>query len=79
MAEDYQTFAFRAHEKVMMGIGLFAFYGAVPLWGCMLLFRRWRRGWRVAMAQALLFAAGWGLIYLAASLDPTTFTAWFLD
>lgn len=58
---------------------LFAVYGAIPLWLLCLLFPRLRPGLRECCIQTSVFLGSWAIIVLAAYLDPTTFTKWFLD
>ena len=67
------------HVLLFGCVYLFADFGAVPLWLlCVLIPPLRPRGhdwWR----QPAIFLGSWALIVLAAFLDPTTFTAWFLD
>lgn len=79
MTEDYLTSAFQVHESILVAIMLFTIFGAVPLWGLLMCFRRLRLSLRTHVAQAVTYGIGWLLILVAGKLDPTTFTEWFLD
>ncbi len=77
--EECNTVLFRIHEFVLVGIGWFALFLAAPLWVLLLFFRRHRLGWRLHVVQAVIFALGWLLIFVAGKYDPTPFTYWLLD
>jgi hypothetical protein len=79
MTESYRSAAFTVHETALFIVGLFALYGAVPLYLSLLLFRRHRVTPQFHLKQAAVYILGWILIVLLAKADPTTFTEWLLD
>jgi hypothetical protein len=78
--KDYDLgLLYDVHNILFSFIYLFAVYAAVPLWFICLLFPRLRPSRRERWLQPVVFLGGWAVIVLAAYLDPTTFTKWFLD
>jgi hypothetical protein len=79
MWEDYRTSAFDVHWILLIGVGLFAVYAAIPVWiGCKCL-RRVRSSKRADLAQAALYIVGWSLLAGFIALDPYQFVTWFAD
>lgn len=77
---DYDLGPFYDVHVILFGcIYLFAVYGALPLWFICLLFPRLRPSRRERWLQPAIFLGSWAVIVLAACLDSTTFTKWFLD
>ncbi len=79
MTENYHTPAVRVHEQVVLWLGLFAIYAAIPLWLLILCFRPFRSSLKTHLVQAGVYALGWGLIALYGAVDPGRFLEWFLD
>jgi hypothetical protein len=79
MVDDYQSVLFRLHDHVVGAWLLFSLFGALPAWFFCQIFPRWRMPGPKALTHIALFFAGWLLIFIAARVDSTTFTAWFLD
>jgi hypothetical protein len=79
MVEDYKTFAFDVHEMILILVGYFAVFIALPLGLILVCFKRFRGPMSLHIRQAATFVVGWALIVLFARLDPTTFTDWFMD
>jgi hypothetical protein len=79
MIENYRTTFFTVHYQILLGVGLFAVYGAAPLWFLLLCVHRFRGAWRTHIAQGVAYILGWIMMFLVVKFDPTTFTDWFLD
>jgi hypothetical protein len=79
MVENYETPAYRMHEQVLVWVGMFTVFAAVPLWLLTLRFRPFRISPEIHLIQAGVYALGWGLIVLYGAVDPGKFMEWFLD
>ena len=79
MFEDYQAPLFQIHWELVRAVLLFTWFGAAPLWLICLALRPLRpRPWLIPY-QFATFVAGYVLIFAVMTLDPTTFSAWFMD
>jgi hypothetical protein len=79
MIESYQTKSYQFHELVVFLLGVLALYVAGPLWAVLVAIPKLRLSSKRHLLQLAVFISGFVLIFLAAKLDPTTFTEWFLD
>ena len=79
MVDDYPSALFRLHNHAVGIWLLFSLFGALPTWFFCQIFPQWRSSFHQARTHFALFALGWIVIVLAARIDPTTFTPWFLD
>jgi hypothetical protein len=80
MFEDYNSVAFNIHTGILFVLIFFTLYVAGPLWLLCLAVPPLRPIWpRPVVAQLITCAGGWLLIFTVLTLDPTTFTDWFLD
>ena len=79
MWEDYRTPAFDLHWQLLIGVALFAVYGAIPLWILCVAWRRLRTSRHAHIAQAAAYVIGWGLVAGFIALDPFQFVSWFAD
>ena len=79
MTESFGGSAFRAHERVVIWVGYFTVYVAMPLWLLMLCFRTFRITLKHHLTQFGVYAVGWGLIVLYLICDPGRFADWFFD
>ena len=79
MWEDYRTPAFDLHWIVLIGVGFFAVYGAIPFWLLCVCLRRLRCSKKAHFAQAAAYVVGWCLLAGFIALDPYHFVSWFAD
>lgn len=79
MVEDYETKLFQTHETVFFFTYALSVLSALPLWVLCVLLPALRRPVRDRLWQPVIYGLGWGMIFLAAYLDPTTFTTWLID
>jgi hypothetical protein len=79
MLESYDTALFRGHQILFFGMYFFSLLAAVPLWVLCVVLPALRRPVRDRLLQPVIYGLGWGAIFLAGYLDPTTFTTWLLD
>ena len=77
MWEKYQTPLSSAHELLLAGLLNFSLFVAPALWVASTALNY--PDMKVPLKQLICYVAGWLLIIVAGSLDPTTFTAWLLD
>jgi len=79
MIESYDTKGYHYHEMLLFLLGVVALYVAGPLWAILVAIPKLRLSPKRHLLQFTVFISGFVLIFLAAKLDPTTFTEWFLD
>lgn len=79
MIENYDTAAYWIHDRVLVWVGMFTVFAAIPLWLLTLCFQRFRISLKTHLIQAGVYACGWGLIALYGAVDPGRFMEWFLD
>ncbi|OYV05924.1 MAG: hypothetical protein CFE26_09045 [Verrucomicrobiales bacterium VVV1] len=79
MIENYDTKGYHYHEMLVFLLGIGALYVAGPLWAILVAIPKLRLSPKRHLLQLAVFISGFVLIFLAAKLDPTTFTEWFLD
>ena len=79
MVESYSSAAFRWHAQGVLCFGIFAAYGALPLWILALCFKRLRRRPGVHLAQLACFLMGWIGFAAFWQWDPHDFVRWWLD
>lgn len=77
--ENYDTKGYHCHEWLVFLIGIGALYVAGPFWAILVAIQKLRLSPKRQLLQLAVFISGFVLIFLAAKLDPTTFTEWFLD
>lgn len=77
MWEKYHTPLSSAHELLLVGLLYLSLFVAPFLWVVSAVWNYPQM--KMPLKQFLCYAAGWLLIVVAGSLDPTTFTAWLLD
>jgi hypothetical protein len=78
MVENYSSPAFTWHSRGVVYFGLFAAYGALPLW-LLLCFRSLRRRRWTHLSQLGAFIVGWAAVIAYMQFDPHRFVAWFMD
>ncbi|MGI9241741.1 MAG: hypothetical protein ACR2RV_13145 [Verrucomicrobiales bacterium] len=78
MFENYDTNFYYAHGWLFLGLGFFALFLAAPLWLVGLKFPIFRTPKQTRFIQLGLFGLGWVLFYLYVTIDPGSFTEWFL-
>ncbi len=79
MVESYSSPTYRVGAHIVVWIGYFTVFAAIPLWLLMLCFRPFRMSISNHLIQIGVYALGWGLIALYGAVDPGGFLAWFLD
>lgn len=79
MIESYDTKGYHYHQWLVFLVGIVALYAAGPLWAVLVAIPKLRLSPKRHLLQLAVFISGFMLIFLAAKLDPTTFTEWFLD
>jgi hypothetical protein len=79
MWEDYRTPLAARHEGLIELVLFFTLFAAPAIWLICSILNFKRESHAAKINQLFLYAAGWLLIVLAGTLDPTTFTAWLLD
>jgi hypothetical protein len=79
MIESFGGSAYAMLAGVVIWVGFFAVFLAIPLWLMMLCFRACRGTLSLHLIQLGVYAASWGIIALYAHCDPGRFVEWFLD
>lgn len=79
MHETYETSWYIAHGWLFLSVFLFATVAAAPLWLLSFKFSKIQMPRRIRGIQLGVFGAGWVLFYVYVTIDPGSFTVWFLD
>ena len=79
MIENFGGYAFDFHDDVILAVGIFAVFVAVPLWLLAVCFRQMRCSPRVMSIQVATYIAGGVLLLLYGWLDPGNFLEWYFD
>ena len=81
ITECNQSEALRAHEQFFKAFAFFTIWAAIPLWLMLVCIQRFRPSWswKLPMLQAVVYAAGWGIVAVYAACDPCRFLEWYLD